>query len=119
MNVRLTIDTDDTRLAFDLMGNPKQIGSGTVASIPGEATVTLKSMFGRRAFGAPETLELVLGFAGGVASGVVANWLYGKLKGRNVRLRIEEHEVGSKKAKSSASSLASQRRANDSRPSEF
>jgi hypothetical protein len=64
-----------------------------VASIPGEATLTLKSMFGRRAFGAPETLDLVLGFAGGVASGVVANWLYGKLKGRNVRLRIEEHEV--------------------------
>ena len=75
------------------MGNPKQIGSGTVATIPGEATLTLRSMFVRKAFGAPETLELLLSFGSGVASGVVANWLYGKLKGRNVKLRIEEQEI--------------------------
>jgi hypothetical protein len=93
MTIRLTIDTDDRRLAFDLMGNPNRIGSGTVAAIPGEATLTLRTMLVRKGLGLPETLDLLLTFGGGVASGVVANWLYGKLKGRNVRLRIEEHEV--------------------------
>ncbi|HEV2041695.1 MAG TPA: hypothetical protein VGT81_16930 [Casimicrobiaceae bacterium] len=47
----------------------------------------------RKAFGIPETLELVLTFGTGVVSGVVANWIYGKLKGRNVTLRIEEMDV--------------------------
>jgi hypothetical protein len=93
MAIRLTIDSDDRRLAFDLMGNPKRLGSGSVTSIPGDATLTLKTMLMRKAFGLPETLELVLTFGSGVAGGVVANWLYGKLKGRNATLRIEEREV--------------------------
>ncbi len=93
MNIRLTIDTDDRSLAFDLMGNPKQIGSGTTVSIPGICDVRLESLFIRKALEAPETLELILSFATGVSSGVIANWIYGKLKGRKVTLHIEEYEV--------------------------
>jgi hypothetical protein len=47
----------------------------------------------RKAFGMAETVELVLAFTTGTVSGLVANWLYGKLKGRSVHLRIEEQEV--------------------------
>jgi hypothetical protein len=93
MEIRLTIDTDDRRLAFDLMGNPKQIGSGTTVSIPGICDVKLESLFIRKAAGAPETLELILNFGMGVAGGVLANWIYSKLKGRRVTLHIEEYEV--------------------------
>ncbi|MBM4305127.1 MAG: hypothetical protein FJ123_00170 [Deltaproteobacteria bacterium] len=93
MEIRLTIDTDDRRLAFDLMGNPNQIGSGTTVSIPGICDIKLESLFVRKAAGAPETLELILNFALGVAGGVLANWIYSKLKGRRVTLRIEEQEV--------------------------
>ena len=41
MSIRLTIDTDDRRLAFDLMGNPKQVGAGTATTVPGDATLTV------------------------------------------------------------------------------
>jgi hypothetical protein len=91
--IQLTIDTDDRKLAFDLMGNPQRVGSGTSAAVAPGATLTLNGMLMRKALGFPETLELALSFGTGVASGVVANWLYAKLKGRNVRLRIEEMEV--------------------------
>lgn len=38
--------------------------------------------------GVPETLQLILTFGGGVATGLVANWLYDKLSGRTKKLRI-------------------------------
>ena len=48
----------------------------------------------RKAFGAPETLELLISFGVGVSSGLVANWLFAKLEGRSeTTLRIEEQEV--------------------------
>jgi hypothetical protein len=93
MSIRLRIDTDDRRLAFDLMNNPPSVGSGSSTAIPGDATLTLESLFVRKALGLPETLEFVLNLGTGVGSGLVANWLYGRLKNRNVVLRIEEEEV--------------------------
>jgi len=51
-------------------------------------------MLMRKAFGLPETLELILSFGSGVVSSVVASWLYEKLKNRpNTTLRIEEQQV--------------------------
>jgi hypothetical protein len=91
--ISLLIDTHDPRLAVDMLGNPKEIGTGSRTSIPGNAEVTLKSLYIRRAFGLPETLELAITFGSGVAAGLVANWLFDKLKDRDVRLRIEETEI--------------------------
>ena len=91
--VRLSIETTDRKALFDLMGGPGSLASGAAVSIPGDATLTFRHITGRKAFGMAETVELVLAFATGTASGLVANWLYGKLKGRGVRLRIEEQEV--------------------------
>lgn len=92
MNIRLSIDTDDRWLAFDLMGS-STVGEGTATAISDGATLTVAAWHFRKALGLPETLELVLSFGTGVASGLVANWLFGKLKGRNATLRIEEQWV--------------------------
>lgn len=92
--IRITIDTDDRRLAFDLFGNPIQIGVGSRISVPGNAELVMRSLLTRKAFGLPETLELVISFSSGVASSLVASWLYEKLRNRsNTKLRIEEQQV--------------------------
>ena len=92
--IRISVDTDDRRLAFDLFGNPKQIGAGSKTSVPGNAELVMKSMLMRKAFGLSETLELVLSFSSGVASSLVASWLYEKLRNRpNTTLRIEEQQI--------------------------
>ena len=93
--VRLSVDTADKRLAFDLMGATGPLVSGASVPLPEGATLTYRHTTGRKAFGMAETVELVLAFTTGTGSGLVANWLYGKLKGRRVRLRlrIEEQEV--------------------------
>jgi hypothetical protein len=91
--LRLSIDTADWRLGFDLMGNPQSLGSGATVVLPGNATLTYRHTEARRAFGMPETVELLLAVTTGTASGLAANWLYEKLKGRKVTLRIEEQEV--------------------------
>ena len=93
MKIKLRIDTDDRRLSFDLMNNPDSVGPGTSTTLPGSAELIFQSLLVRKAFGVPETIELVLTFGMGVSSGLVANWLYGKLKNRNAILRIEEQEV--------------------------
>jgi hypothetical protein len=92
MILHLGIDTHDNKLAFDLV-NSTTVGPGTSASVPGPATLTISEMHMRKAFGIPETLDVVLSFGTGVASGVLANWIYDKLRNRAVTLRIEETEV--------------------------
>jgi hypothetical protein len=92
MDIKLSLDTEDRRLGFDLLGTTR-LNAESSAELPGGARLKFQSIIARKAFGVPETLELVLTFGTGVASGVVANWLYQKLKDRNVKLRIEEYEV--------------------------
>jgi len=92
--IRISVDTDDRTLSFDLFENPRQIGPGTRVAVPGNAELIMGRMQMRKAFGFPETLELVLSFSSGVVSSLVASWLYGKLKGRrNTTLCIEEQKV--------------------------
>jgi len=63
-------------------------------TVPGDAELVMGGMRLRKAFGAPETLELAPSFGTGVASGLVANWLYEKLRGcPSITLRIEEQDV--------------------------
>jgi hypothetical protein len=92
--LRISIETQDRRLIPELFDNPKTMGPGLTVPVPGDAQLRMGPWVQRRAFGAPEPLELILSFGSGVASGLVANWLYAKLKGRpETTLRIEEHQV--------------------------
>lgn len=91
--VHIEIDTTDGDLVFDLMGRPKSVGRGTSVEVPGDARLEVEGILKRKAFGIPETLELALTLGSGVATGVVANWLWAKLNGRASRLRIERTEI--------------------------
>lgn len=62
---------------------------GQQKDLPGGAVVTWKGQIERKAIGSPTTITLLLSFGTGVASGLVASWLYDKLKGRASTLRIE------------------------------
>lgn len=92
MRISVEIDTHDRQLPFDMLGQ-KTLGPGVGAEIPGNATITLGEMLVRKSVGIPETLEFALTFGGGVASGLVANWLYEKLRGRAAVLRIDRQVV--------------------------
>ena len=70
------------------------MGPGSKTAIPGNAELVMERMLMRKAFGFPETLELLLSFGSGVVSSLVATWLYEKLKNRpNTTVRIEEQEI--------------------------
>lgn len=89
----IEIDTADKQLAFELFGNPESLGPGASIELPVGGTLQLREWRFGKALGAGETLELVLSFGVGVSSSLVANWLWGKLKGRATTLRINRVEV--------------------------
>lgn len=47
----------------------------------------------RKAVGIPEVTHAAIELATAVGTGVVGNWLYAKLKGRDAKLRINRTEV--------------------------
>lgn len=97
MQIQLYIDTEDQKLGFDLMGTPNSLTAGTKVEVPGNAILTLNNIIVRKAFGVPTTLEFIVTFTGGVSAGIVANWLYEKIKGRASKIRIERTELQIKK----------------------
>ena len=93
MNVPVFIDTEDRGLAHHLLGSSvAQIGDEIHVS--DDITVTYQGTIERKALGFPETIELVIYIASTVAVGVAANWIYDKLKGKNItRLQIKNKVV--------------------------
>ena len=93
MKILIEITTHDKQLSYDIIGNYSSYAVGTTIQIPGNASLTSSGIISRKAFAFPETLEFILTFGTGVASGMVASWLYDKLKGKATRLRIEKQEI--------------------------
>lgn len=89
----IEIDTTNKQLAYELFGNPKSLGPGASVKLPFGGTLQLQEWRFYKALGASDTLELVLSFGVGVSSSLVANWLWGKLKGKVTALRINRVEV--------------------------
>jgi len=90
--MELKLYTHDKDLLFDIFGkfsSPKSNG----VKIPGNAKlIYMRSTF-RLTAGLPEIINLTLTFGSGVAAGIVANWLYGKFKGRTVKIIINKREI--------------------------
>src|SRR5438309_10794286 len=89
----MSIASSYAQLAFELFAPAKTVGEGATAEVPGKATIALSSWFGAKAFGAQEVLNLVLECGKDVSIGIFASWLYDKLKGRPVKLRIDRTEI--------------------------
>src|SRR5215471_14216708 len=73
--------------AHQLFGSTKDV------ALPGGAVLTLESMIERKALDSPTLMTFGLTIPTGVATGVVANWLYDKFKGRARVVRIDRTEV--------------------------
>jgi hypothetical protein len=95
MQLAIEILTDESGLAFALMGDPASLGPGSRYEIPnsGGATLVIRHLPRAKADGWPQALDLLLNLGTGVVTGVVANWLWAKLRGRVVRLTIDQTEV--------------------------
>jgi hypothetical protein len=75
------------------MGNITSLVRGATIEAPGNAMLTYDGLIGKKAVGFPLTLEFILTVTTGVSTGLVANWLYDKIKGRASTLRINRTEV--------------------------
>ena len=91
--MELLIDAADYHLLFDLRGSVGIPTAGEAVEIPGGATLTFGRVLERRGVDIPLTIELALTFSGGVASGVVANWLWQKLASRAKKVKIDRFEM--------------------------
>ena len=92
MDFEIEIATKDSVLIYDLM-EKKEAHSGMVSSVASGATLRLNSHLIREAFGVPEILQLTLSIGKDVAIEVFAAWLYDKLKGRAIKLEIDQTEI--------------------------
>lgn len=89
----IEIETHDRRLEFDMMES-MSLKVGQQHSVPGGAVLTAQGHRGQKSFGMPETVTFLLEYVGGpIATGLVSNWLYAKMKGRAEKLRINRREV--------------------------
>jgi len=93
MRVTIEIDTQDWRLIHDIFGKRELYSPGIKTDIPGGASLVLTGSDCKRALFSLDTMKFALQFGGGVAAGLAANWLYGKISGKASRLRIEWTEV--------------------------
>lgn len=91
MPVRMRIDTDDLRVAFELMGTNGSLAPGAVATTPEGATVRFDRVVGEEDRG-PSGFDFVVD-RGGSDAGQLADWLYRRLNGLVDRVRIERESV--------------------------
>jgi len=71
----------------------KSPAPGVGYPIPEVGTLIYQPTIKRKSLGGGEIFEFVLTFSSGVASGVVANWLYSTLRSRVSSLTINRVEV--------------------------
>ena len=93
----IEIETYNLHILSDLMGS-SSFKTGQKADAPGGATITLGNMTLKRSAGIPDTITLIVSFAGttmtSVGIGLFTNWLYDKLSKSSVKtLRIDRREV--------------------------
>jgi len=89
----VVLEVEATRgvlLAHELFGSSK---TGSTISLPGDAVLELQDVIERRSLDVPSLVTLALTIPTGIASSLLANWIYDKFKGRAKTLRIDRAEV--------------------------
>lgn len=85
--ISIEIEGSPSGFAYDMMGDA--IAPGASRDIPGPATLVSQGLVVRKAVDLPSTLNVILKVGGQVAIGLVTAWLYDKLKGKNVQLKVD------------------------------
>jgi hypothetical protein len=91
--MQLEIETRDIGVAFDILSTPGRLTSGSSVSAPGGATLTFGGLIERRALDVPGVLQFIVDCSTDIEIGLLAAWLYEKVKGRATRLRINRVEI--------------------------
>lgn len=91
--MQIEIETRDIRVAFDILGTPGRLTSGTSVLAPGGATFTFEGFIERRALDVPGVLQFIVDSSVDIEIGLLGAWLYEKVKGRATRLRINRVEI--------------------------
>ena len=91
--MEIKILTYEGRLVFELLDKPSA-SVGDSIEIADQVRLIYNGSIIQKAIGFPEIINFTLTSGSGVAAGVIAAWLYDKLKGRKVdKLIIERTEV--------------------------
>lgn len=91
--MEIEIHTHDNKIVFDLLGKSR-ISVDDEVEIEGGFRIKYSGGFIRKSFGFPSIENFVVTFSSGVTAGLVANWLFNKLKDKRVeKLLIERIEV--------------------------
>lgn len=92
MNIDVEIETHNKRLGFELF-ETNSLQSGQEMKIGKDASIKYEGTFIRKAMGIPDIIQITLILASNTAASLAANWLYDKLKGKNIKVRIEREEI--------------------------
>lgn len=87
--VELRITTTDVRLLQELLGRPDTEEGGRVEIADG-ASLELTHRRHNRAWGEPEVLTFALNFATSVATPILANWIWEKIKSRKAKVEMDQ-----------------------------
>lgn len=95
--ITIEIDTHDENLENDLMetlspsiDQQKEMPGGALINYKGRLTELKESISAKNVL---HVITLLLTFGGNVASGLIANWLYEKIKGKATKIRIQRKEI--------------------------
>lgn len=81
--MQICIHTHDTRLVFKLL-SCNQACVGDVIDVGQGVSLTYDGTYGRKGLGFPEIIMLSASFPSAVATGLLANWLWKKLRGQEI-----------------------------------
>lgn len=93
MKIQIEVETHDSKLLYDLMGDQKRIEIGKKPELPDDIILFYEGSKFKKAFNFPDVLNFTLTFGAGATSSLLANWLYEKLKGRATKLRMDHEEM--------------------------
>ena len=82
MKIPLQIETEDPRLAWDMVGRDGSLQAGTIIDLPGGVRLEFSGMVMRRAVDVPAVLEFIAEVATQLDVGLLAAWLYDKMRQR-------------------------------------
>jgi len=88
----IEIQTHNRFLPFELL-NKKSVLVNDSIELPGNAKLSYNGSLIRKSVGLPEIVNFTLTFGSGVAAGVVANWIYDKLKNKTEKISIDRKEI--------------------------
>ncbi len=93
MELKIEVDTHDSNLAYDLLG-VDTLNPGASIALSGDATLTYQGGGTTiRKDLSPRVPDFVLTFGRDLSIGLLANWLFSKLHGRAVTLRVDRTEI--------------------------